>query len=246
MNGNYSFQNETELLQQKYSYRRCNPSNIYAVFVGPNPITSFTPYAYYPIIHPSSFLGPFSSIIGAVVINENVFIAPSASIRADEGFPFYIGTNSNIQDGVILHGLRDERILVNNKLYSIYIGNGVTCAHGCTIHGPCYIGNNSFVGFNSIVFNAIVQEGAYISSGAVVTNGVTIGRNKFVPPGASIDTQEKADSLNEVPADRDAFAEEVRRVNREFPAAYSLSFGCHRCSCGLACDGTFPTIMENI
>ncbi|KAB3531159.1 carbonate dehydratase [Alkaliphilus serpentinus] len=212
------------------------PFNIYAAFISPNPLTSFAPYSYYPRIHSSSFVGPFSSIIGAVTIDENVFIAPNVSIRADEGYPFYIGKNTNLQDGVILHGLKDERVKVQNKLYSIFIGNGVSCAHGSTIHGPCYIEDNCFIGFNSIVFNAHLKEGVYVSSNSVVTNGVTIPKNSFVPPGASIDSQEKANALKPVPPDKEAFAQEVKRVNEEFPPSYSLLLGLRRCSCGLACD----------
>lgn len=212
------------------------PFNLYAHFIGPGPVTSFNPVPRYPSIHPTSFIGPFSSVIGDVVISPNVFVAPGAAIRADEGMPFFIGSNSNIQDGVILHGLRNERIQVGSREYSIYIGSGVVCAHGCIIHGPCYVGDNVFVGFNAIIFNAVVERGAYVSSGSVVTNGVRIKSESFVPPGAAIDTQEKADSLGPVPADREEFVREVQRVNKEFPQAYSLYFGKKRCSCGLCCD----------
>jgi carbonic anhydrase len=218
------------------SYMPRGPYNLYAFFASSNPITTFNPTAVFPKIHPSSFIGPYSSVIGDVTISKNVFIAPNASIRADEGTPFFIGENTNIQDSVILHGLRDDRIQHDNKLYSIYIGKRVTCAHGCIIHGPCYIGDNSFIGFNSIVFNSILEDGVYVSSGAVVTNGVTVAPKRFVPPGAAIDTQDKADALPTLPIDRERFAEEVRQVNREFPASYSLFFGSCRCTCGLACD----------
>ena len=232
----YSYEKPYISVEANTYSQSCRPINIYAAFIGSNPITSFTPYAYFPNIHPSSFVGQFSSIIGAVAIGENVFIAPNTSIRADEGYPFYIGKNTNLQDGVILHGLKDERIKVKNRFYSIYIGDNVSCAHGCMIHGPCSIGNNCFIGFKSIIFNAILEEGVYVSSDCAVTNGVTIRAKRFVPPGASIDSQEKADKLSMIPADKEAFAEEVIRVNTEFPCSYSLSFGCHRCSCGLACD----------
>lgn len=223
-------------------FKGCYPINIYGTFIGPNPVTSFTPDAYFPRLHPSSFVGPFSSIIGAVEVSENVFIAPSTSIRADEGYPFYIGKNTNLQDGVILHGLKDERIAVKNRRYSIYIGNNVSCAHGCIIHGPCNISDDCFIGFKSIIFNAILEKGVYVSSNCIVTNGITIPEKSFVPPGASIDSQEKANKLSTIPSDKEAFAKEVNRVNAEFPSAYSISFGCHRCSCGLACDG--PLLSE--
>ncbi|MBH1941934.1 hypothetical protein I5677_13610 [Mobilitalea sibirica] len=56
-------------------------------------------------------------------------------------------------------------------------------------------------------------------------NGVTISSGRFVPPGASIDNQEKADLLNHVPSDQEAFTKEVPRVNEQFPSSYSLLLG---------------------
>ncbi len=206
-------------------------------FISPNPITSFNPVQISPNIDKRSFISPFSSVICDVVIRKNVYVAPNVSIRADEGTPFYIGSNTNLQDGVILHGLLNKLISVGGKGYSIFISKEVTIAHGALVHGPCYIGNKVFVGFKSIVYNAIVQSGVFISNNAVVTNGVHIPKNRFVPPGANIDTQEKADALSKVPADSKEFAREVQRVNQEFPASYNLLFGENRCSCGVAYNG---------
>jgi hypothetical protein len=69
---------------------------------------------------------------------------------------------------------------------------------------------------------------------SVVTNGVIIAPNRFVPPGAHIDTQEKADVPSKVPNDSKEFANQVQRVNQEFSASYHLLFGKQRCSCGFA------------
>src|SRR4051812_43448970 len=110
------------------SLKPSEPVNVYAHFIGPNPVTSFNPKSINPSIDPTSFVGPFSTVIGDVTIRKNVFIAPNVSIRADEGTPFYIGSNTNIQDGVILHGLRDARVIVDGKKYSIFIGKNVSCA----------------------------------------------------------------------------------------------------------------------
>lgn len=172
-------------------------------------------------------------MIGDVRIKNNVYVAPNVSIRADEGTPFYISSNTNLQDGVILHGLLNKFVSVDDKEYSIYIGKKVSVAHGALIHGPCYIGNKVFVGFKAIVYNAIIGEGTVISYNAVVTNDVRVSANRFVPPGANIDTQEKANALIRVPKDEEEFAREVQRVNQEFPASYNLLFGSHRCSCGM-------------
>lgn len=208
--------------------------NCFQPFISPNPITTFNPIQISPKINKTAFISPFSSVIGDVTIRNNVFVAPNVSIRADEGTPFYIGSNTNLQDGVILHGLLNRRIPVGGKGYSIFISKEVSVAHGALIHGPCYIGSKVFVGFKAIVYNAIVQSGSFISYNAVVTNGVRIAKNRFVPPGAYIDTQEKADALSRVPADGREFAREVQRVNQEFPASYHLLFGDLRCSCGIA------------
>lgn len=164
-------------------------------------------------------------------------------LRADEGTPFYIGRNSNIQDGVIFHGLKDAKCCVNGIEYSIYVGNKVSITHGALIHGPAIVGSNSFVGFNSIVFNAIVENNCYIDTGAIVTGGIRISANKYVPVGAIINTQAKADSLLEVPKERSYFSEEVIEVNVELAEAYDLKFGDTRCSCGLCCN--HDTLIDN-
>ncbi len=213
-----------------------NGWNINAHFIAPNPSTALTPHSVSPFLHPSVYLGPFSSVIGDVTVEENVFIAPNVSVRADEGTPFYIGAFSNLQDGVILHGLAHGRVTAGGRDYSIYIGDHVSCAHGCIIHGPCKLGSHVFVGFHAIVFNAIVDDGCYISMGALITGGVHLAYSRFVPPGAIIDTQQKADELGRVPQSQVEFAHEVLEVNKAFPSSYSLSFGSTRCSCGLACD----------
>ncbi len=205
-------------------------------FISPNPITSFNPVPRYPTIDKTSFISQFSSVIGDVTIRNNVYVAPNVSIRADEGTPFFIGSNTNLQDSVILHGLLNRKIKVGEKSYSIYIGKEVTIAHRALVHGPCFIGDKVFVGFSAIVYNAIVGRGSFISYNAVVTNGVRIAPNRFVPPGANIDSQAKADALSPVPRDSKEFAQEVQRVNQEFPSSYHVLFGENRCSCGLAYD----------
>ena len=111
-------------------YKPAGPTNVYSYFVSRNPSTSFNPNSVYPSIDKTAFIGPFSSIIGDVRICSEVFIGCNATIRADEGTPFYIGSKTNIQDGAILHGLKNMKFCVDDKKYSIYIGNEVSIAHG--------------------------------------------------------------------------------------------------------------------
>ncbi|PFN96913.1 carbonate dehydratase [Bacillus sp. AFS076308] len=210
------------------------PYNIYSYFVGYNPPTSINPNPIFPKIKRTAFLSPFTFVVGDVTIRDHTYVGPFVSIRADEGTPFYIDRDCNLQDGVILHGLKNKHVEVNGKKYSIHIGPRVSCAHGSLIHGPCMIHQDVFVGFKAIVYNAQVGEGSFISTDAVVTGGVTLKPHSFVPPGAHIDSQPKADSLSPVPKTEEEFAKEVQRVNEEFPSAYSLLFGKTRCSCGLS------------
>jgi carbonic anhydrase/acetyltransferase-like protein (isoleucine patch superfamily) len=74
----------------------------------PAPPTPWAQQLIEPAINPSVYIHPLTNVIGDVRIGAQVHIAPGVSIRADEGMPFYIGANVNIQDGVVIHGLKDE------------------------------------------------------------------------------------------------------------------------------------------
>ena len=93
----------------------------------------------------SAYVHPQCSLIGDVQLGENVIVSPNTSIRADEGAPFYIGANTNIQDGVVIHGLEQGRVLGDDqKAYSVWIGQDTCITHMALIHGPAYVGNNCF------------------------------------------------------------------------------------------------------
>ena len=194
--------------------------NVYAYFVSENPSTVFNTTSVFPKIDESVFIGPFSSVIGDVNIEKDVFVGCSVVLRADEGSPFYIGCGSNIQDGVIFHGLKNNKFYVNDKEYSIYVGRKVSIAHGALIHGPVIIGNHTFVGFRAVVSNAIVEDNCYIDTGAIVTSGVRISEGKYVPVGAIVDTQKKADNLLSVSSEQVDFSGKVVDVNMEFGKNY--------------------------
>ena len=212
------------------------PSNAFVHFIGPNPITSFNAVSKMPSIDRTAFIGPFSSVIGDVTMGANVFVAPNVSIRADEGTPFFIGCGSNLQDGVILHGLKDGRVVVQGREYSIYIDRNVSCAHGAIVHGPCRLGSGVFIGFHAIVFDASIGDNCFVSTKAMVTGGVVVPPGRFVPPGVIIDTQQLVDALPLVTDAQRGFAAEVLHVNQEFPKAYGKMTSSAVCSCGMFCS----------
>jgi len=173
-----------------------------------------------PRIHETAFVHSFSNIIGDVEISPNVIVAPGSSVRADEGTPFYIGENTNIQDGVVIHGLEQGRVLGDNKKeYSVWIGKNSCITHMALIHGPCYIGDNCFIGFRSTVFNARVGNDCIVMMHALIQD-VEIPPGKYVPSGAVIISQQQADRLPDVNPQDKEFAHHVVGVNQALRAGY--------------------------
>jgi carbon dioxide concentrating mechanism protein CcmM len=173
-----------------------------------------------PNIDPTAFIHSFSNVIGDVYIGANVIVAPNTSIRADEGTPFYIGENTNIQDGVVIHGLEKGRVIGDDKKeYSVWVGEDSCITHMALIHGPCYVGEGCFIGFRSTVFNAKVGAGCIVMMHALIKD-VEIPPGKYVPSGAIITNQKQADRLPDVQAEDKQFAHHVVGINQALRAGY--------------------------
>ncbi len=175
----------------------------------------------------SAFVHDQANVAGRVVLGDHVHIASGASVRADEGTPFFIGSSSNIQDGVVIHALKDRHVLVDGEHWAVYVGKQVSIAHDALVHGPCYIGDDCFVGFKAVVHDAVVGAGCFIGIGAVVV-GVEVPPGRFVPPGAIVDSAEKAAALAPASDAHRFFNEDVVEVNRGLAAAYREHNGHHR------------------
>jgi carbon dioxide concentrating mechanism protein CcmM len=173
-----------------------------------------------PQIHETSFVHSFSNLIGDVRIGANVIVAPGTTIRADEGTPFYLGENTNIQDGVVIHGLEQGRVIGDDQnQYSVWIGKNTCITHMALIHGPAYVGDNSFIGFRSTVFNARVGAGCIVMMHALIQD-VEIPAGKYVPSGAIITSQQQADRLPDVQDQDKEFAHHVVGINQALRSGY--------------------------
>ena len=176
-----------------------------------------------PKIHETTFVHPVSNIIGDVRIGANVIVAPGTSIRADEGTPFFIGENTNIQDGVVIHGLDQGRVIGDDQnQYSVWIGKNVSITHMALIHGPAYVGDDAFIGFRSTVFNARVGAGCVIMMHALIKD-VEIPPGKYVPSGSIITTQHQADRLPNAEVADQEFAHHVVGVNQLLRTGYQCA-----------------------
>jgi carbon dioxide concentrating mechanism protein CcmM len=173
-----------------------------------------------PQIHASAYVAPDINMVGDVRIGPNVMIAPGTSIRADQGMPFAIGASTNIQNGVVIHGLEQGRVRGDDgKEYSVWIGGSTSITHMALIHGPAYVGDNCFIGFRSTVFNARVNKGCIVMMHALIQD-VEIPPGKFVPSGAIITTQQQADRLPDVQAADIEFASHVVGINQSLRSGY--------------------------
>ncbi|MDY6938031.1 MAG: ribulose bisphosphate carboxylase small subunit [Cyanobacteriota bacterium] len=166
-----------------------------------------------PKVHETAYVHSFSNIIGDVRVGANVLIAPGTSIRADGGSPFHIGDGTNVQDGVLIHGLEGGLVVGDDgQEYSAWIGDGTCIAHMALVHGPVYIGSDCFIGFRSTVFNARVGSGSIVMMHVLIQD-VEIPPGKYVPSGAVITDQQHADRLPDVrPSDLE-FARHVIETN---------------------------------
>ncbi len=184
------------------------------------PLTPWSRNLAKPQIHKTAFVHPCCNIIGDVRLGANVIVAPGTSIRADEGTPFYIGENTNLQDGVVIHGLEKGRVVGEDQNeYSVWIGNNASITHMALIHGPAYVGDNCFIGFRSTVFNAKVGAGCIVMMHVLIQD-VEIPPGRYVPSGAIITNQQQANRLPDVQTNDQQFTQHVVGINQALRTGY--------------------------
>jgi carbonic anhydrase/acetyltransferase-like protein (isoleucine patch superfamily) len=158
-------------------------------------------------------------------------VSPFASVRGDEGNPIFIGDETNIQDGVVIHGLETESkgqsvesnlVNVNSKKYSVYVGKRVSLAHQVQIHGPAFVGDDTFVGMKTLVFKAKILNGCVLEPGCILM-GITIDDGRYAPAGTVLKNQKDADNLPRITEDYPfkKINEGVVKVNTRLANGYS-------------------------
>jgi len=122
-----------------------------------------------PQVAASAYIDAAAVVIGDVTIGEHSSVWPCAVIRGDVHW-IRIGARTNIQDGSVLHVMRDE--------YPLAVGDGVTIGHGVVLHG-CAIESRVLVGMGSVVLND-----ARIGAGSIIAAGTLVPEHTVVPPGS--------------------------------------------------------------
>lgn len=112
-----------------------------------------------PAIHQSVFVAENATIVGSVSIDAESSIWYNAVLRGDVA-PIFIGKQSNIQDGAVLHGSLHRS--------ETRIGDNVTIGHKAIIHGA-KIEDNVLIGMGAIVLdNAVVPSWTMVAAASVV------------------------------------------------------------------------------
>lgn len=171
--------------------------------------TDFSANISEPVIGSNTYIHSLAAVIGNVILGNNVMVAPTACVRGDEGQPLYVGNDTNIQDGVVIHALETELegnpveknlMEVDGKKYAVYVGSRVSLAHQVQIHGPAVVMDDTFVGMKVLVFKSFVGKNCVIEPG-VILMGVKVADGRYVPVGSVIKTQLEADMLPAITPD---------------------------------------------
>jgi len=125
-----------------------------------------------PAIAPDAWVHETALIIGDVTLDPRASIWPYCVVRGDV-HRIEIGTETNIQDGCILHVSHDSRF--NPGGAALTVGARVTVGHQAVLHG-CQIGDLCLIGI-----------GARVLDGAVLEPRTMLGAGALVPPGRVIE-----------------------------------------------------------
>lgn len=175
--------------------------------IRPNVETPFNRTLDEPQIESDAFVDPDAVVIGNVLLSSEVFVAPGANIRGDEGGPFYIGAQTTVQGGAVIHALytfrrgklvEEHLVTVEGERFAVHIGKEVPISYGAQVHGPVVVGEETHVGLNAVVFDAKIGKGVSIEPGAIVMS-VIVPDNVVVPARTVVATQADADALKAVP-----------------------------------------------
>ncbi|HVI24854.1 MAG TPA: gamma carbonic anhydrase family protein [Xanthomonadaceae bacterium] len=130
-----------------------------------------------PTLGARVYVDPAASVIGDVVLGDDVSVWPNTVIRGDVNF-IRIGDRSNLQDGTVVHVSHDGP---HAKLggFATRIGSDVTIGHKAIIHA-CTIEDAVLIGMGAIVLDgAVVRKHGFVGAGALVAPGKVVGEGEL-------------------------------------------------------------------
>jgi len=111
------------------------------------------------------FFADNAVVVGEVILGDNCTVWFNAVVRGDV-HSITIGNDTNIQDGVVIHGTYQKAKTI--------IGNKVSIAHHAVVHG-CTVEDEVLIGMGAIIMDdAVIGTGSVIAAGAVVLPGTQV------------------------------------------------------------------------
>jgi carbonic anhydrase/acetyltransferase-like protein (isoleucine patch superfamily) len=124
-----------------------------------------------PTVHESAYVDQSAQVIGDVHIGAESSVWMNVVVRGDVNY-IRIGARTNIQDGTIVHVMRETHPTI--------IGDDVTIGHAAVVHG-CTIENRCLIGMGTVVLN-----GCRVGTGSIVAAGSVLPEGTVVPPGSMV------------------------------------------------------------
>ena len=125
-----------------------------------------------PRVAPSAYVDDSAQVIGDVVIGEESSVWMNAVVRGDVNH-IRIGSRTNIQDGTIVHVMRDPS-------HPTSVGDDVTVGHGVVLHG-CTVANRCLIGMGAILLNgSSVGEDCIVAAGTLLPEGMAVPARSLV------------------------------------------------------------------
>jgi carbonic anhydrase/acetyltransferase-like protein (isoleucine patch superfamily) len=138
-----------------------------------HPLRSYKGIA--PILGQRVYVDPAASVIGDVVLGDDVSIWPGAVLRGDVNH-IRVGAKSNIQDGAIVHVAHAGPY---GPGFPCLIGEGVTVGHAAVVHA-CSIGDYCLIGMHATVLDgAVIGDHGFVGAGAVIPPGKVVGEREL-------------------------------------------------------------------
>jgi carbonic anhydrase/acetyltransferase-like protein (isoleucine patch superfamily) len=117
------------------------------------------------------FVAEGAKIIGDVDVGDHSSVWFNSVIRGDVHY-IRIGRYTNIQDGSILHVMKDQHPLV--------VHDHVTVGHGAMLHG-CEVASHCLIGMRATILNdARIAPHCIVAAGALVTEGTVVPSRSLV------------------------------------------------------------------
>ncbi len=126
----------------------------------------------HPTIAASAYIDQSAQVIGDVAIGDESSVWMNAVIRGDVNY-IRIGRRTNIQDGAIVHVMREPS-------HPTIVGDDVTVGHGVVLHG-CTVGDRCLIGMGAILLNgSTVGDDSIVAAGTLLPEGAAVPARSLV------------------------------------------------------------------